>query len=283
MNRDAFTLIELLVVIAIIALLLAVLAPSAMVAASLTRRALCASNMHQIATAFTLSPGRMTYPDPIAWPAKPQDKLPYPGIYLCPEADDDAIADIAEYEIWLIDEGIYITFEDTSAIAGLCKVIDRGDYVEYWFDDGWYRDLNDFLFHVTKTEPRVATFRPDLARVGAGRKVSLCYQRIPVKGWEDLQSHRAHDSFTLGGEGRTHFGMNAQLKDTSSCEDIVLLDYVRVRANQGEDVTRSLDESARHLGELNVLWGGYVRSQRRANSAGPAHPPGYLVAVTYVQ
>lgn len=255
MNRNAFTLIELLVVIAIIALLAAVLAPSVAVAVALTRRTLCANNMHQVGVAFKVSPDRGIYPDPRQWPSTPQDTLPDPGIYLCPEVDDDGMADIAEYEIWLIDEGIYITFEDTSSVAGLCKVIDKGDYMEYWFDDGWYRDLDDFLFHVTKTEPRVATYRPDLSGVGHGRKVSLCYQRVPVEGWEDLQTNSAHEYFTLGGQGLTHFGMNGLLSNGSAPEDIVLLDYVRLRANQGEDVTRSLDESARHLGELNVLWG----------------------------
>ena len=255
MTRNGFTLIELLVVIAIISLLAALLSPSISVAITMARQAQCASNLHQVSVAFPMADGRRTYPDPWHWPAKPQDTVSEPGIYLCPEVDDDGMADINEYEIWLRDEGLYITFEDTSSVDGLCKVIDRGEYMEYWFDDGYYRDLDDFLFHVTKTEPRTATYRPDLSGRGMGRQVSLCRRREPVPGWEDLKDHPAHDSFTLGAKGLTHFGINARLGQAVSVEDVVLLDYIRVRANQGEDMSRCLEESARHLGKVNVLWG----------------------------
>jgi len=255
MTRNGFTFIELLVVIAIIALLIAMLAPSVSTALAMARRTQCASRLHQISVAFPMASGKRTMPDPWLWPAKPQDTVSDPEIYLCPEEDDEGMADISQYEIWLRDEGLYITFEDTSAIAGLCKVIDKGDYVEYWFDDGWYRDVDDFLFHVTKTEPRTATYRPDLSGRGMGRQVSLCFRREPVPGWEDLKDHPAHDFFTLGAKGLTNFGINAQLGQATSVGDVVLLDYVRVRANLGEDISRCLDESARHLGKLNVLWG----------------------------
>jgi len=255
MTRNGFTLIELLVVIAILALLVVILAPSVSVVLAMARQTQCASNLHQVSVAFRTAGNTRTNPDPWLWPATPQDTVSEPGIYLCPEVDDDGMADITEYEIWLKDEGIYITFEDTASVAGLCKVIDKGEYLEYWFDDGWYRDLDDFLFHVTKTPPRTATYRPDLSGRGMGRQVSLCRRRIPVPGWEDLKDHAAHDFFTLGEKGLTHFGINAQLGEAVSVQGVVLLDYVRVRANLGEDISQSLQESARHRGKLNVLWG----------------------------
>ena len=49
--RRAFSLVELLVVIAVIALLLAILAPSAMSIVEHTRRSACANNHHQIGRA----------------------------------------------------------------------------------------------------------------------------------------------------------------------------------------------------------------------------------------
>ncbi len=256
MRPRAFTLIELLIVIAIVALLVALMVPTFSKAKSLARSAACAGNLHHVGEAFTVSLGTRPHPDPLEWPQCPQDAVPGGGIYLCPEADD-AMADISQYEIWLQYEEVYISFEDTSAVEGLCKVIDKGDYTEYWFDDGWYRDLDDFLFHVSKTTPKVATFRPDLAGVGHGRIVSLCRRREVVLGWEDLRNRSAGDSFTLDGEGLTNYGINSRLNEVSTSAMLVLLDYPRLRAHEGEDVTKELDQGARHLGQLNVLWGDF--------------------------
>jgi len=52
-RRTAFTLVELLVVISIISLLLSLLAPTLTRSRELTRRALCANNLHQIHGAVT--------------------------------------------------------------------------------------------------------------------------------------------------------------------------------------------------------------------------------------
>jgi len=51
-EREAFTLIELLVVVAIIALLVAILTPMLMFAKELARRAVCATNQHNVHAAF---------------------------------------------------------------------------------------------------------------------------------------------------------------------------------------------------------------------------------------
>lgn len=53
-KRHGFTLIELLVVIAIISLLVSILLPSLTKAKELARRAVCASNLHQIGTGLAM-------------------------------------------------------------------------------------------------------------------------------------------------------------------------------------------------------------------------------------
>ena len=58
-KNKAFTLIELLVVISIIALLLAILMPSLQKAKEAGMRAVCLSNLHQLAIAWTAAqPGQ---------------------------------------------------------------------------------------------------------------------------------------------------------------------------------------------------------------------------------
>ncbi len=57
MRRQAFTLIELLVVVAIIALLIAILLPALRAARAQARRTQCASNVHQLGTAFQMYAG----------------------------------------------------------------------------------------------------------------------------------------------------------------------------------------------------------------------------------
>lgn len=56
-GRRGFTLIELMVVIAIIALLIALLLPSLDMARQVARRAVCASNLHQVGIALDLYAG----------------------------------------------------------------------------------------------------------------------------------------------------------------------------------------------------------------------------------
>ncbi len=50
--RRAFTLVEMLLVVAVIALLISILLPSLTLSREVTRRAVCASNMHQFSTAL---------------------------------------------------------------------------------------------------------------------------------------------------------------------------------------------------------------------------------------
>lgn len=84
MNSRAFTLIELLVVVAIIALLVAILVPSMQQARESARRAVCASNLHQLGHSMYLyandnggsfMPTRLNGDNPNAYPT-PYDHFP---------------------------------------------------------------------------------------------------------------------------------------------------------------------------------------------------------------
>ena len=91
-----FTLIELLVVIAIISLLVSILIPSLKRAKELTRRVVCASNLHQLGVAMTTYAGdnrgayaqRHGYEGP--WKRQMYPKyVPNPYLCYCPSAHPD--------------------------------------------------------------------------------------------------------------------------------------------------------------------------------------------------
>ena len=280
MKRNAFTLIELLAVIAVIALLAVLMMPTLSSSLSMGRNVQCTSNLSEIGTAFQLalsaSNGKDTplYPTVYQWPEIPQTAVGNGGIFICPEDSTpleekkkETGSDLEDYALFLKDEkgGMYINFQTTDA-RPYRLVFDRGDYWEFWFEDGRLKDIDhgvDFVFHVTKTLPHVAEFQ-DVSH-NTPRITSLRFKEKTVPGWENLSLNAKGDDVAMGGSGLPcDYGLNSNVasRDSVSPDTIVVLDYGAAIANHGEDMSDNLEAGARHMGRNNVLYGnGSVRSK----------------------
>jgi len=275
-KAKAFTLIELLVVIAIVALLAVILAPSLNSVMALARQALCGSNLHQISGTFSIGQSQGTsqvkglFPSTNEWPTGPQRTVDDTGIFWCPDGpgQEGMEADTDDYAVFLQDEGpegMYLDFQPTNAHPWRL-VFDKGDYWEYWFEDGKMKDIDggvDFVFHVNKAPPRVAVFQ-DVPH-NTWRITAVSCRGTVLPGWENLSNNAKGDSFIMDGTGLSNYGLNGSAAASHSVapDTIVLLDYDRTIANVGEDMGEYLDQSARHGGKCNVLHaGGEVTSQR---------------------
>ena len=281
MKRSAFTLIELLVVIAIIALLGALVTPALKSARHGTRQIECASNLHQIAAAFPIAQSRRSsrrapmYPSVYEWPMVPQMAVEDGAIFWCPEGPTqdemeggEMEGGVGPYELFLQhegSEGMYVSFQPTNAHPWRL-VFDRGEYWEYWFEDGKLKDIEggvDFVFHVSKAKPRVAVFQ-DVPH-DTWRVTSLVFRRNIVPGWEDLSNNAKGDQFVMDmAGGLCNYGLNSSVASRHSVapDTIVLLDYDKTIANFGEDMGEYIEAGARHMGKSNVLYGdGSVTSK----------------------
>ncbi len=284
-KRGAFTLIELLVVVSIIGLLASMAIPSLQSAKAIARTVICANNLHSIGLAFHGgSPsGRATisrpYPSRVAWPSNPQDVAPDREMYFCPEEKQEHVG-LEAYTVFLHAEtrngvlGVHINFgQNDGEISGLCEIVDRKDLNppsdEYWFDDGLHEDVDDYVFLVTKDPPRVAKFmekgwQGKYKRRGgdsgqADRLISLCFNRKPIKGWENFRTFSAGKQITLKGGGDTNYGINGYAdRIVDGSHMIVVLDFRSLVASdqQGQDLDAELQDkaSARHKGRMNVLF-----------------------------
>ena len=281
MKRSAFTLIELLVVVAVIALLAVLLTPTFEFASHMARRVQCESNLHQIGSAFSMAQnmnsrqGKPMYPTVYEWPKIPQVVVETGAIFICPE-DSTPIeekrketgSDLEDYALFLRSEGegIYINFKTDDA-RPYRLVFDRGDYWEFWFEDGRLKDIDhgvDFVFHVSKTMPHVAEFQ-DVSH-NTPRITSLVFQKKVVPGWENLSVNAKGDDIVMGGSGLPcDYGLNSSVasRDSVAPDTIIVLDYDTAIANNGEDMSETLEAAARHMGESNVLYGdGSITSKK---------------------
>jgi prepilin-type N-terminal cleavage/methylation domain-containing protein len=272
MTRHAFTLIELLVVVAVIALLAVLITPSLHSSFSVARKVQCASNLGEIGKAFQLAQSASNdqnatlYPTVYQWPEIPQTTVDNGGIFICPEdttpieeKNKETGSNLEDYALFLPQEkgGMYINFQ-TSDARPYRLVHDRGDYWEFWFEDGRLKDIDngvDFVFHVTKSLPHVAEFQ-DVSH-NTPRITSLTFKEKTVTGWENLSLNAMGDDIIMGGTGLPcDYGSNSSVasRDTVSPGTIIVLDYNAPVANYGEDMSESLEAGARHIGKNNVLY-----------------------------
>jgi prepilin-type N-terminal cleavage/methylation domain-containing protein len=290
MRPRGFTLVELLVVVAIIALLLAILVPSFGQARSVARAAKCASNLHQCWNAFAasnsqrvrdngtgLSVGRH-YPPATWWPDIPMDVMPDPEAYRCP---DDTIfaAAISNLKKLRFKPGEHNILLDMSAPSDwyiMRKGKDAtGPYTEYalqdddghaknmkwngWIDtDGLVRVYDSGIIWILSELP------PDWPDSGTTPKTGLSSCKNgniillgdkPAFGDNGrVDIYRGQKFRITGWEANTNYGMNTYADSASSSDTILLLDYKQTMADPlAPDAESLVEQSARHMGQLNVL------------------------------
>jgi prepilin-type N-terminal cleavage/methylation domain-containing protein len=286
MKQNAFTLIELLVVVAIIALLAVLTVPIVGAARDRALQVKCESNLHQINAAFPIAHGKPTrrgkpfYPEIYEWPGVPQIAVDNKTIFLCPadsrpdEEEEESSHNMEDYALFLRSEmgGIYINFQPSDALP-YRLVYDRGDYWEFWFEDGRIKDIKggvDFVFHVSKSKPHTAVFQDvphDTPRI-----TSLVYKKMDIPGWENLSLNAKGDDLVMGGAGApSDYALNASVvsRDNIAPGTILMLDYDMATANRGEDMGDHLEAGARHMGKNN-----FIRGDGSVTSMGPdeLHP-----------
>ena len=271
MKQSAFTLIELLIVVVVIALLAILMIPTMGSAPRMARQVQCASNLGQIGAAFSVAQsmvsrqGKPMYPTVYEWPMVPQTAVENGAIFLCPEdstpvEEKDSGSRLEDYALFLREEngGMYINFQTNDA-RPYRLVFDRGDYWEFWFEDGRLKDIDhgvDFVFHVTKTEPHVAVFQ-DVSH-NTPRITSVVLQKKVLPGWENLSTNAKGDDLVMGGSGLPcDYGLNSSVarRDSVAPDTIIVLDYDTSIANRGEDMGETIEAAARHMGKSNVLYG----------------------------
>ncbi len=261
MSRRAFTLIELLIVLTILALLMAITMGFFASGSRLAKRASCANNLRQINAGFAAYAVEMAsvstaqpFPGGHAWPAVPFEIVPNVKLFVCPEEPDVKEIVAPVYSLHTTADDMLIPF---APLEGHCRVVDKGDYIEYRFESGGgVVDYNDVVFHVSKTVPPIATLSPDFWSFRGVGTMSLRRNGKVVVGWEDFRDVGAGEQFVMEGTGQTSYGINAEAENIITGQRrIIVLDYDRTIANGGEDMVESIAAGARHRGRLNVLLG----------------------------
>jgi len=297
----AFTLVELLVVVGIVGLLVAILAPELMLARSLARSAVCASNLGQLNEAFVAAQNRSStagndagarYPRYTDWPRIPQDIVPAPQIYVCPEAPEVRGESLDGLKYVCANRGISALFADAgrdpanpNTASPSCPLIWKGPlrdgYNEFVTQDHMTSVSsvkNDGYMRIWKADGRF-----ELLEYHCGEQNQIwLYDTRPME---------IHDSglarmktvygppfpfFYLAG-GSTNYGINPSLGGRMAVPHgtIVLLDYDETYVDLADPFATYSDhlikpEVARHRGRMNVLFADHAVRTRGPSEINPA-------------
>jgi len=274
-KRPAFTLVELLVVVAIVALLVAMLVPALHVARSTARSAVCRNNLSQIGKAFTAHHSRLSataddgkrYCRPPRWPGIPLNVCPVEDIYLCPDVPQESEAERMGSLKFRSQEGWEIDFEQ----GPNCNVTQGSGYTQYIFEDLQYGkdDWDDCHVRIYHESPPRLTVNT-MGSAGYTQNEIWYMGKCVIRD----ASHSVGATVYLTG-GITNYGMNAAIHQIRvAAGTVAVLDYVLILANNGEDMSTNLPDSARHRGRLNVLYADQSVHGRRPAQLDPGVPGG---------
>lgn len=172
-SDEGFTLVEILVVLAIIAVLVGILLPALARAKHSQRNTACLSNLHQIATAFTLYAqdndgfGPDDYAD-VTWDALIWPYLEVEKIYLCPADEDGYDEDFGTSYEWRDTFQVAVDHPER-ALSGKDLISARPASLVLVFDAvvGWHApdSINVALLDASATSMNVQDFLENMELV----------------------------------------------------------------------------------------------------------------------
>jgi len=232
-----------------------ILLPELSQARALARATVCQHRLHELSAAFRAASAAVEkgldsppYPLPESWPEIPGNVVPQKEIYRCPESE----ITIASVECLLFRSTVGGEKWTDFAEGEFCLVEQGEDSTLYRFEDwiGGDFDYNDAVIRIYDGPPMYGEIVS--CDTGAANELWRSGQML----WPEDPDPRHHvgGTFKVGG-GETNYGINGALGGHHvGPHTVVLLDYDRLIANDGEDVAEHLRASARHLGRLNALF-----------------------------
>lgn len=302
MKRNAFTLVELLVVVSIIALLATILSPSLVGACAIARKAVCAANLHHIGEGFATHNTQMQqtglpttlFPATSQWPGVPMGSLDSGDVFICPEAEGEGVGGDVDYLSAMTyvnrPRGLEIPMSSVGGLGemwvGYRRGSDgRGAYMEIGTDDnstvtaGYLNsDGHDGVIRVYDEQPG-GMVTAVLWRYSCGEKNCVLYNGEPLFpdgsntdpssdtfGWLGPGTSKNGMEVELASGGCTSYGMNVNAsKFQGGKRRVAVLDFdSRIVRPDRSDIQKGLEDAARHLGTINILY-----SDDSVGSAGP--------------
>lgn len=269
-RRAGFTLVELLVVIVIILVLLAILAPSFQGVRKSARMATCASNLHQIGSAFFAykqdSKVSAKFPLDMLWPGVPGKWVNEWDLFMCPE-DPTPGGRGAALEFHSNQYGFSTAFapgpgckvrHGPLAPDGKLQYTPEG-CTDYGFEDiatsagtggGGDADFDDCVVRIWEAEHRGEIIWTTTVFTNSIYSYGREILRIPPS----MGGPRSGLPFPVP-DGYTNYGYNSLMGNPRSGATVVALDFGKANANvPGEVMDPYLKAGIRHFDKANTLY-----------------------------